>query len=219
MKQNHTILLIIGLAALGCGNEASTGAAGSASAGASAAAAGSGAAKPTTPAVTGDKDTCAGYGAEGEGTFQKPCNAKAPGPFAAKWTGEVEKGISGDEVMTISIESKAERDVTWGVISTWCYDKDGNQLEFTPIMGTTKIKRYYRTGSGIFRSIKPGKDKLAPGDTLVTEGPPKKMVPEGTDHCAVEVTSWGWEAPKKLYFRADRPKVENLDIRPDAGFE
>ena len=209
----------LALLSFACGGESAS----TASASATASAASSATAKPADPGGTakpaGGKKTCADYGGTGDGTFEKPCEVAAPSPFEAKWTGGFEQNSSKEEVMALEVTSKTDHDVTWGVVSVWCYDKAGAQLEFVPMVGTMKFKRWYKTGSGIFRSIKPGKSKLAPGDTLVMDGPNKKTLPEGVDSCAVEVNGWGWEEGDKLYSRLNRPNVANIDIRPKDGFK
>jgi len=208
MKKTLRVIPLLALASLftaACGSSAESGASSGSAA--------------VAPAEKGDKKTCADFGGSGEGTFNSQCYVPAPTPFNAKWTGNFEKNTSNEEVATIEVTSKADRTVTWGTVSVWCYDGSGKQLELTPLVGKSKFKRYMRKGSGIFRTVKPGKDKLAPGDTMVIEGPNRAMLPEGLDSCAVEVTSWGWEEGAKLFLSVDRPNVPNMDIRPKEGFK
>src|SRR5262245_47698473 len=166
----------------------------------------------TAAAGAGAEKLCADIGGKGPGTFSDPCKvpwANAP-PIAIKDVGI--KDDFGREVRKCELTNNADRDITWGSISSWYYDKSGKLLEATPKGQTTKYKYYNHNGS-TFQIKKGEKKEFACGWSKEDE--PKDATIE------FEMMGWGFgqdKAPDQLHVSRDS-EGKTMDERPAGGFK
>ena len=166
----------------------------------------------TGTAAAGAEKLCADLGGKGLGTFQDTCKipwAKAA-PIAIK-----DVGIKKDfdrEVRMCELTNNSDRDLTWGSISSWYYDKSGKLLEVAPTGQTTKYKFYNHNGS-TFQIKKGEKKEFACGWA-------KENEPQGAT-IEFEMMGWGWgkdKEPDQLYVSRDG-EGKSMDERPLGGFK
>jgi hypothetical protein len=131
----------------------------------------------TPPAGEGK---CGALGCTGEGTFFDMCDCKAKpqtAPFKAKWSGKYSDFFKQPE---FEVTNTTDKDIHWGSVAVYYYDKAGKQLE-TDIKGT-KYKSGRENGSTM--SLKPNETKT------MTMGFKKESEPKGID--TIEVVFDGW---------------------------
>jgi hypothetical protein len=210
-----TACLVAAVSTLGCDSGSSPKGSTTATPTSSATAKPSGAttAAATGTAAAGDAEKlCADLGGKGPGTFGDPCKipwAKAA-PIAIR-----DVGIKKDfdkEVRMCELTNNSDRDLTWGSISSWYYDKSGKVLEVAPKGQTTKYKSYNHNGS-TFQIKKGEKKEFSCG--WAKEDEPKDATIE------FEMTGWGWgeeKAGDQLFVSRDS-EGKTMDERPLGGFK
>jgi len=175
-------LLFVAIAAaslLGCGNKDASGS-GSAAAG-SGAPAMSGAPGASGAAATGPG--CAGIGCGNKkGDFFEPCDCKGKAmtpPLVAKWTGKVD---SFYKRASFSVENTSDKDIHWGSVAVYYYDKSGKQVEVELKDRKEKFKAARSNGSNF--TFKPKEKKE------LSLGWDEKSYPK--DVAKIEVVFDGW---------------------------
>jgi hypothetical protein len=171
------LILIAALLVGGCSKDEPKPTAASASASATAPAtttASSGGAASATPSATasaapGPKVECP-KGSSGEGTFDKPCEAKGNARMMeAVWTNKTD-----DKGPFFKVTNKSDKTILYGRIDVFFYDKAGKPLEVKDSEG--KAKPYQECGGNIFSGVMKPAEKA----TIQFSCVKKDHVPEGT---------------------------------------
>ncbi len=135
---------------------------------------------PTAPPVDCPK------GSTGEGSFDKPCEAKGDARVMDVFWRDKKKDEKGP---TFSVENVSELTILYGKIAVYFYDKAGKQLEVKDASSETAKGRPFHTCSGanIFGGVmKPGEKYDFTFDCVKNS-----IVPEGTTTIEGEVVMVG----------------------------
>jgi hypothetical protein len=158
---------------------------------------------PAPSAVAKPRDDCP-EGSSGEGTFNKPCEAKGPARLMeVTWTGKIP-----DDGPSFRVINKSKLVILYGKIYVYFYDKAGKQLEVKDESVTPAKTRPYQTCAGnIFGGVMKVEEKAVITFSCVK----KDHVPEGTAKIEGELQIVG-------FADADGKKVEfywrNEDLAP-----
>ena len=159
------------------------------------------AASATAPVVAHDCPK----GSSGEGSFNKPCEAKgAARLMEITWTGKTD-----DKGPSFRVTNKSSLVILHGKIAVYFYDKAGKQLEVPDDSVSPPKTLPYRTCSGnMFGGVMKAGEKAVLTFSCVG----KKYVPEGTASIEAEMQSVGFADPSEkrvdFYWR-------NADLIPD----
>lgn len=151
-------------------------------------------------------------GSQGEGTFDKPCEATGNARMMeVTWTGKID-----DKGPTFRVINKSKASILHGKIAVYYYDKAGKPLEIPPIEGSsnTKPKPYHTCSGNIFAGAVKPEEKVFLTFSCVK----KDRVPEGTKFIEGEISMVGFadETEKKnsYYWRNSELTPEE---RPKGG--
>jgi hypothetical protein len=211
------VTLVTALTLTGCSKEPDkAGAAASASASAQAApsatpAPGAASASAAPSATAAEPPHDCPKGSTGEGSFNKPCEAKGKERMMELgWTGKTdEKGPQ------FRLTNKAAQTVLYGKIAVYFYDKAGKQLDVQDTAATPPKAVPYRTCSGnMFGGV------MKPGEKAVLwfSCVKKEHVPEGTAAIEAEMQTVGFAdaSEKKVdYYWRNNDLVS--DVRKKGG--
>lgn len=141
-------------------------------------------------------------GSSGEGSFDKPCEAKGNArEMEVAWTGKTD-----DKGPHFRVTNKASRPILYGRIAVFFYDKAGKQLEVKDSEG--KTRPYQACGGNIFSGVMKAGEKAVLTFSCVK----KEHVPEGTAAIEGEMQMVGFsdatEKKSELYWR-------NAELAPD----
>jgi hypothetical protein len=145
-------------------------------------------------------------GSSGEGSFNKPCEAKgAARMMEVKWTGKTD-----DKGPHFNLTNKSPLVILHGKIAVYFYDKAGKQLEVQDTAASPpKAVPYWACSGNMFGGVM----KVAEKAVLTFSCVDKKHVPEGTAAIEAEMLGVGFaDASEKkvdFYWR-------NNDLAPDA---
>jgi hypothetical protein len=145
-------------------------------------------------------------GSTGDGTFDKPCEAKGKDRLMeAAWTGKTD-----DKGPFFRVVNKSALTILYGKLVVYFYDKSGKQLDVMDNAATPPKAVPYRTCSGnIFGGVMKPAEKAVVQVSCVK----KEHVPEGTTAIEAELQMVGFAG-------ADEKKVDfywrNNDIIVDA---
>ena len=164
-------------------------------------------ASATAPAVAHDCPK----GSTGEGSFDKPCQAKGNARLMEiAWTGKTD-----DKGPSFRATNKSSLVILYGKIAVYFYDKAGKQLE-VPDDSVSPAKTVpYRTCSGnIFGGVMKAGEKAVLTFSCVA----KKHVPEGAAFVEAEMQSVGFAdaSEKKVDFYWKNPDL-TPDVRKKGG--
>jgi hypothetical protein len=165
---------------------------------------------PTAVSLAGKK-TCKDWGAEGAGTFFENCDVKGASPFRLKWTGNYAEDF-GEQKPEFEVVNLTDKDIVWGNVSYWYYDKDGKVIE-VKLKNGNSFKEGYENGDGVLPLEAKETKKL-------TFGVKKEETPPGTTAIEAEVLGWAYVADgeEKLFIR-NRTEIEDRDERPLGGWK
>lgn len=150
-------------------------------------------------------------GSSGEGTFNKPCEAKGNARLMeVAWTGKTD-----DKGPHFRVTNKSPLVILYGKIAVYFYDKAGKQLEVTDSAADPPKKVPYRTCSG---NMFGGVMKVAEKAVLTFSCVKKEHVPEGTAAIEAEMLSVGFSdaSEKKVDFYWSNPDLAP-DVRKKGG--
>jgi hypothetical protein len=210
-----TATVAVAVTAFGCSkeeNKAGADAEPAASASASATAASASAPMPSASAAATASASASGppvdcpKGSSGEGSFNKPCDAKGGSRLMeVTWTGKTdEKGPH------FRVTNKSPSVILYGRIAVYFYDKAGKQLEVKDASASPPKTRPYHTCAGnMFGGVMKAGEKAVLTFSCVT----KDVVPDGAVATEAEMQTVGFadSTEKKVtyYWR-------NPDLTPDA---
>lgn len=199
LRWNPVSLLLTPLLVVGCDDPkpAPTKAAPSAAPAATSAAPVASTAAPATPPAP--KHDCP-EGTAGDGSFDKPCEAKGTARMMeVTWTGKTD-----DKGPKFRVESKSKETIGYGHVVAYFYDKTGKQLD----TADGKKRKTCASANLFLGPLKPDEKALVQFSCLKKDG-----VPEGTDAIEAEIDVVGF--PDK----ADEKKVDlywrNKDLAPN----
>jgi hypothetical protein len=145
-------------------------------------------------------------GSTGEGSFNKPCEAKGNARLMElAWTGKTD-----DKGPQFRLANKTAQTILYGKIAVYFYDKAGKQLEVQDTAATPPKAVPYRTCSGnMFGGVMKPNEKAVLTFSCVK----KEHVPEGTAAIEAEMLTGGFADPteKKVDYY-----WHNADLAPDA---
>ena len=156
----------------------------------------------TAPAVPHDCPK----GSAGEGSFDKPCEAKGNARMMdVTWNGKID-----DKGPFFRVNNKSTNVILYGKIAVYFYDKSGKQLEVPDDSVTPPKNGPFRSCSGnMFGGVMKAGEKAVVQFSCVG----KKHVPEGTTAIEAEMQSVGFAdaSEKKVDFYWHNPT-----LAPDA---
>jgi hypothetical protein len=160
---------------------------------------------PPPPAPAAPPVDCPA-GSEGEGSFDKPCEATgAARMMEVTWTGKMD-----DKGPTFRVINKSKTSILHGKVVVYYYDKAGKQIEIPPVEGiaNSKSKPYHSCSGNIFAGAVKPEEKVFLTFSCVK----KDRVPEGTKAIEAEIQTVGFaddtEKKTSYYWR-------NNDLTPD----
>jgi len=145
-------------------------------------------------------------GSSGEGSFNKPCDAKGGARMMeVTWTGKTD-----DKGPHFKLTNKSPLVILHGKIAVYFYDKAGKQLEIQDTAATPpKAVPYWSCSGNMFGGVMKAAEKAVLTFSCVD----KKHIPEGTAAIEAEMLGVGFaDATEKkvdFYWR-------NNDLAPDA---
>jgi hypothetical protein len=168
-------------------------------------------AAPTPPAPSSPPVECP-KGSEGEGSYDKPCEATGTARMMeVTWTGKTD-----DKGPTFRVINKSPATILHGKVVVYYYDKAGKQLEIPAQEGAAnaKPKPYHTCSGNIFAGAVKPEEKVFLTFSCVK----KDRVPEGTKAIEAEIQTVGFadDTEKKVSYYWRNSEL-SPDERPKGG--